>query len=128
MKRNTTVPRTLVREEVRFSGSFAPNGASAVANSSNKGLGWTVARTSAGLFTITFTDAFASLQSARACTQLAVAANMTAQIGVVSLSAKTVQIRTLVGAVETDIAAAAGNRINFEIVFRNSAAKPEYGA
>lgn len=128
MKRNTTVPRTLVREEVHFSGSFAPNGASAVSNASNKGLGWTVARTSAGLFTITFSDAFAALQSAVATTQLATAADMTAQIGVVSLSAKTVQIRTLVGATETDIAAAAGNRINFHIVFRNSAAKPEYGA
>lgn len=128
MKRNTTVPRTLVREEVHYSGSFAPNGSSAVANSSNKGLGWTVARTSAGLFTITFSDAFAALQAALATVQLTAAANMTAQIGVVSLAAKTVQIRTLVGATETDIAAGAGNRVNFHIVFRNSAAKPEYGA
>lgn len=129
MKHNTTVPRTLVREEVHFSGSFAPNGSSAVAGTSRKGLGWSVARTSAGLFTITFDEGctFASLQSAIATVQLTTAADMTAQIGPVSLSARTVQIRTLVGATETDIAAAAGNRINFHIVFRNSAAKPEYG-
>lgn len=129
MKRNTTVPRTLVREEVQYCGSFAPNGASAVDNTSNKGLGWSVARTSAGLFTITFSDAFAALQSAIATLQLTAADDKVAQIAAVSLANKTVQIRVwdISGAAETDVAAAAGNRINFQIVFRNSAAKPVYG-
>lgn len=130
MKRNTTVPRTLVREEVHFSGSFAPNGSSAVSNASNKGLGWTVARTSTGLFTITFSDQFAALQSAICGLQLTTGDDQKAEIGVVSLANRTVQIRVwdISAAAVADIAADAGNRINFHIVFRNSAAKPEYGA
>jgi hypothetical protein len=37
-------------------GSFAPNGSSAVSAASNKGIGWSVARTGAGTFRVTFSD------------------------------------------------------------------------
>ena len=56
MKRSLAPVRTLVRELIPIVGSFAPNSSSAVSGSSRKGLGWSVARTSAGLFTITFAD------------------------------------------------------------------------
>lgn len=98
---------------VVIAGSFAPNGAAAIAASSREGCGFTVARTSAGLYTVTLTDAFAALVSATASLQLTTAADVVAQIGAVNLAAKTIQIRALAAAVETEVAAAAGNRVNF---------------
>lgn len=130
--RNLAPIRTLQREMSPIIGSFAPNGAAALDLTQRKGLGWTVSRIGAGLFKVTLTDKYADIVSSIATVQLTVAADMLAQIGPVVQStpavAASVSIRTLVSAVETDIAAAAGNRINFLIWVRNSAAKPTYGA
>jgi hypothetical protein len=107
---------------VMVQGSFAPNGSSAVAAASNKGKGWSVARTSAGLFTITLQDIYPALLSATASLQLATADDKYCQIGSIDLSAKTVQIRVwdVSDAAVSDVAADANNRINFCLIFRNS--------
>lgn len=112
-----------------IAGSFAPNGSSAIAATSRKGPGWSVARTSAGLFTITFTDAYIDMVSATASLQLATAADRIVQIGTYDSSARTLQIRVwdISDAAVADVAADANNRINFCVVFRDSLAPPALG-
>jgi hypothetical protein len=79
-------------------GSFAPNGSSAISATSNKGDGWSVARTSEGLFTVTFTTIRANLIAAGAWMQLNAAANTRLQIGAYDSSLGTLTIRALTGA------------------------------
>ncbi len=125
----TKAPEVLDRGLVDIIGSFAPNGSSAVSATSRQGQGWSVAYTSTGLFTITTTDKFADLVSASATLQLTTADDKFCQIGVVSLSAKTIQIRVIdaSGAALADVSADAGNRINFRLTFRNTSALPVRG-
>lgn len=120
--RNLAPVRALNRELVPIVGSFAPNGSSAVAATSNKGKGWSVAWTSTGLFTITFTDKWADLVSVTATLQLATAAARSVQIGTWTPASKTLQIRVVDGSgVVQDVSANANNRINFVAMFTNSA-------
>lgn len=111
---------------VTYRGSFAPNGSSAIVATSNKGGGgvgmWTVAYTSTGLFTLTLADTFVDFDSILATLQLASGDDKYAQIGETSVSNRTVEIRVWdasAGAV-ADVAANAGNRINFSITVRTS--------
>ena len=133
MKRNLAPVRTLTRELIPLVGSFAPNSTSAVAASSRKGLGFTVARTSAGLFTITFTDPQADMVCAEAQLQLVTADDKYCQVGTLvntNPAGPVLQIRVMdisSGAV-ADVSANANNRIHFVAWMRNSAAKPTYGA
>lgn len=130
--RNLAPLRSLVREMVPIVGSFAPNGASALDATSRKGLGYTVARSSAGLFKITLTDKYADIVSAVASLQAPAAIDLVPQIGLIVASTPTVaasvEVRLLVAAVATDQTANANARVNFTIWVRNSAAKPVYGA
>lgn len=106
-----------------ISGSFAPNGSSAVSAASVKGKGFSVARTSAGLFTITLQDSYIALLSAHADLQLATGDDKFCQLGAIDVvSAKTIQVRVwdIADAAVADVAAAAGNRINFVLVLSNS--------
>lgn len=106
-----------------IAGSFAPNGSSAVSASSRKGKGFTVARTGTGQFTITLQDAYVALLSASLSLQLASADDKFLQLGAVDVvSAKTIVINVwdVSGAAAADIAANAGNRINFVLVLSNS--------
>ena len=101
--------------------SFAPNGTSAIAQTSNSGAGVaSVARTSQGLYTLTLNDEWNQLDSVTATVQLASAAARNAQVGAVVLASKTVQIRNIdaAGAVQ-DIAVNANNRINVVLVVRH---------
>lgn len=75
--------------------SFAPNGSSAVAATSNRGNGFTVARTSTGLFTITFTNVGSELIGAWPSLQLATAAGRKVQLGTYDATAKTLLVRVL---------------------------------
>lgn len=111
------------REKIVVQGSFAPNGSSAVASASNRGKGWTVARTSAGVFTITFNEVYYQLDSAVATLQLATAADQYALVGTYTVgSASTsstlvINVWDVSGAALSDIAADANNRVNFVCVF-----------
>jgi hypothetical protein len=119
MAKNQTFPMsTRSAKTVSIAGSFAPNGSSAVSASSREGCGFTVARTSAGLFTITLSDKFTALISAVATVQQGTGGDQFCQIGAVSMANKTIAIRVwdISGAAETDIAADASNRINFHFV------------
>ena len=106
-----------------ISGSFAPNGASAVSAASVKGKGFSVARTGAGVFTITLQDAYVALLAGHCTLQLAVAADQYVQLGAIDVvTAKTVVINAwdISDAALADIAANAGNRIHFTLVLSNS--------
>ena len=111
-------PLSTSREEVLVSGSFAPAGTGAP--TAALGDGYTVARTSTGLFTLTLDRVWPSLLSATATVQLATAADTVAQVGVVALTSKTVQIRTLTAGALADVAANANNRVNFALKFKRS--------
>lgn len=109
---------------VKIEGSFAPNGSSALAVASTYGKGFTVARTSAGLFTITLADKYAQLICATLGLQLASGADSFIQFGSIDVvTAKTVQIRNwdVSDAAVADIAANANNRIHFSLTLRNTA-------
>lgn len=111
--------KTLGRNKVVIQGSFAPDTANPPTSVKGSGIA-SVVRSAAGRFLVTFQDSYPDLESVVVTTQLAAAADMTAQAGTYDATAKTLIIRTLVGAVETDIAANANNRVNFVCTFRNS--------
>jgi predicted flavoprotein YhiN len=109
---------------VKIEGSFAPNGSSAVASASIKGNGFSVARTSAGLFTITFDDKFTDLMSFTHGLQLATADDKYTIAGVFTAASKTITITVwdISGAAATDVSANANNRIHFSATFNNTSA------
>lgn len=133
MAKNPNFPITSRSDQtVTINGSFAPNGSSAVSASSREGCGFTVARTSAGLFTVTLSDRYTALVSATSTLQLTTGDDKVAQVAAVSVgpsATNTVAIRVwdISGAAETDVAAAAGNRINFSIVLNASGASRRRG-
>ena len=121
--------RSLNNGMIPVFGSFAPNGSSAVDATSRLGKGWSVARTSAGLFTITFANVWAEMVSFTCSLQLATAADQFLIPGVYTAASKTITITVwdISGAAATDVSANANNRIHFCAWFRNSAVPPSYG-
>ena len=128
--RSLSPVKALPRKLVAVSGSFAPNGSSAVAASSRKGPGWSVARTSEGLFTVTFTDKWDDLVAAEASLQLAAADDKHVQVGTWVAASKALQIRVMdiSGAAVADVAANANNRINFTAWLSNTDSLPAAGS
>lgn len=110
--------RTPNPEAVRLSGSFAPNGSSAVDQSTIKGRGIkSVTRDGAGLFTIQAEGNYQDLLSHNLSVQLAAATDLKAQLVSKSLGASggaTFQIRLVAVATATDMTANANNRVSFE--------------
>lgn len=103
--------------------SWAPNGSSAVDQTSIKGRGVaSVTRDSAGTFTVLLQDVYPTLLAAVATAQLATAADIVAQVGTstVSTNTKSIVVTLLAGAVATDVAANANNRVNLLLILKNS--------
>lgn len=127
--RNTTDLEHLTPDIVVISGSFAPNGSSAVSATSRLGVGWSVVRTNTGVFTVTFTDKWARLVYASAHLRLATAADQHAMLGAYVAASKTlvINIWDISGAAVADIAANADNVINFECHFQRSTLLPARG-
>lgn len=111
--------RTPGRNKVVIDGRFNPNGVNPVTGVI--GIGFTVARTGVGIFTITLEDAYASLESAHATVQLVAAADTYAQFGAYDATLRTLIVRTLTAGVPADIAADTNNRVHFELTMRNTA-------
>ncbi len=127
--RMTNEVRALHQDFVLVAGSFAPNGSSAVAASSRKGRGFSVARTDVGEFTLTLSDKYPNLISAVATLQQATAGDQFLQVGEYDEDAKTIVITAIdaSGAAAADVAADANNRVNFVLVFQNSTVGPLAG-
>jgi hypothetical protein len=118
------------RELSCVAGSFAPNGSSAVAATSNRGTGFTVARTGTGQFTVTFTaEHYYQLVSATATLQLASAADTFLVVGTYTAPTATANGTLVITAMDNsagtisaaDVSANANNRINFVCFFKDSA-------
>lgn len=80
---------------VLVGGSFRPNGATGVVSGSSKGRNWSVARTSTGLYTVTFGEWGVSLESFHCSLREAAATPTFVQAGDVSSSNRTAQIRVM---------------------------------
>jgi hypothetical protein len=107
-------------------GSFAPNGSSAVSASSILGTAFSVARTSAGKFTITFNDTFNAILAVEASLQLVTADDKYMIVGEQDLTAKTLVLYVwdVSAGAATDVSANANNRIHFVVYFKNSTVTP----
>jgi len=104
-------------------GSFGPNGAGALDVTKVKGHGFTVAHSGAGAFTVTLLDVYLSAVDLECSLQLGAAAAVRVLIGVVNLSAKTIQILVtdMDGTTLSDaIISAAGSRINFNFSLKRT--------
>ena len=112
---------TIGRKKRTVAGSFAPDTANAPTDV--RGSGFSVVRTSQGLFTITFTNTYGALVSAVATLQLASTDNYMTQVGSYVAASRTLEIRVIddagAGQVQ-DVAANANNRVNFVCVFDDS--------
>lgn len=101
--------------------SFAPAGTGAPTGITGRGVA-SIVRNSAGNFTITLEDAYSALLDAKMTIAMDAATDISPQLGAVDVvTAKTIVVRTIVAAVETDIAANANNRVYVELSLRNSA-------
>jgi hypothetical protein len=116
------------RDYVYLDGSFAPNGSSALVATSNRGKGFTVARTTNGVFTITLDNDYLALVAATATIQMSTPTDIVPQFGAytggTSSAQATLVLNTLVAATATDIAANASNRVSFRLVFRKGSVTP----
>lgn len=114
-----------------LSGSFAPNGVSAPLAAGIRtppGLVWTVARTGVGLFVLTFDPSLTFPDLPYLCTaesQLDALANHFAAdvIGEFNRTARTMTIQCHRSGVAQEVAAAAGARVNWTIMLRNSTSR-----
>jgi hypothetical protein len=115
------VVKTPNRAVVEVSGTFFPNGSGTISNTSSKGANFTVARTSQGLYTLTFDRVYAELLTKDCSVQLASAAARSAQFGTYTAASKTLEIRAIDdSAAVQDIAANANNSISFRVSFRET--------
>lgn len=105
---------------VVVAGSFAPAGTGAVTDV--KGTGFSVARTSTGLFTITLDKVYSELLAATPGLQLAAGDDKTLQFGTYVAASGTLELRVwdFSAAAVADISADANNRVNFVLVLRNT--------
>lgn len=108
----------------KVGGRFSPNGAGAIA-ADPLWLGFTVARTGVGQYTITLTDPYVAIVAFRADLQMNAVADLKLQWGAIDVvSAKTLVLNALAVAVPTEIAANANNTISFELTLRNTTVTP----
>ena len=105
-------------------GSFRPNSTGAVDNTLNTGHGFTVARTNAGIYTVTLTEAGYSIIACIPGLQLASVADAYIQCGAIGTGGITVVINLTTGGGTTglDPASNAANRVHFILILKNSTA------
>lgn len=120
---NTQLQRGRNNKSVMLRGSFAPNGTGAVSNlrpvdgSGLRGVGFTVTRTGVGVFRVDLDAKYRFIRAATVGVQLAVAANTQAQLTTdsVASASPSFTLTVLTAGVAADVAAAAGNRVHFDL-------------
>ena len=116
--RNFSKVQGLNKEIKLIAGSFSI-AASGGAATKVTGLGYTVAKSATGTYTITLADAYNACLAATATTQAATAVNLVSQVTSVDVvTAKTVVIKLLAGATATEPSAV--TVVNFVLVLQNS--------
>ncbi len=103
-------------------GRFFPAGTSTAAPTcqTDGGVVSVIRTGTAGTFTITLQDVYARLIGWKLSVQHTTAADLVAQLGDVSLTAKTFVVRVNAGATPTDITANANSSVSFEFTFMDS--------
>lgn len=104
-------------------GSFAPNGSSAVASTSVKGQGFTVAHSATGVFDVTLNTKYRAVLAGVACAQVNAATDVGMQLrGACDVTAATpkVQLANCPGGSDADISANANNRVHFVLLLASS--------
>lgn len=121
-RRNWQRLQALGLERKMIFGRFFPDTANAPTVDANSKVGWSVARTAAGSFTITFEDKYDTLVSFVATLQLASGDDKAVQIGTYTAASRTIVVRVwdTSGAGNADVAANANNSISFIAVFKNT--------
>jgi predicted nicotinamide N-methyase len=108
-------------ETVMIEGSFTGNGGSSPAAANNTGRHWTVARTGAGVYTITFADKFPHFIKGNVSLQLGTPAGWVAVLGAYTAASKTLVVAVFDN---TAVPAAAdltsSDRCHFSATFQNS--------
>jgi hypothetical protein len=117
-------PKVAASNQLWIAGSFIPNGTGSIGT--QYGLGYSVTRTSAGLFKVTLKNPFANFVSIVATPQFASANadEVTVKVGDISVSNKTFELKVLTSADTTtdhpdpdDISTSTtANKINFVCV------------
>lgn len=121
MARGTQFPAKSAHPETLLHiGSFAPNGAGAVDQSSIEGPIGAVARTGVGVFEVTLNDLHPGLMAAFAAVMLNALADTDVQLGAWVPATKKLIVRVKTAGVAADIAANANNRIQLMLVFRET--------
>jgi len=122
--RNFDFIQTLGKGRKIIAGSFLPNGASAIV-ADPLWLGYSVARSGVGSYTITLTDSYVALISLSCSLQLNAVADLKLQWGAIDVvTAKTLVLNALAVATPTEIASNANNRIYFTLFLRNTTVTP----
>lgn len=93
--RRTDPLKCIGTQRVQVHGSFRPNGSSGIVSGSTKGKGFSVARTSAGLYTITFDDKYPTLVGCKGWARVSDATPTVVQGGDYVAASKTMQLRVL---------------------------------
>ena len=114
----------LGENRVRIGGRFFPNGSSALVAADNIGTtGWTVARTSTGLFTVTLDDVWQYFMDKSCSLSEATATDKIAKFGAESTSSKTIVIVCwdISDAAVADATADAGTFIDWGVTVKRGA-------
>ena len=120
---NTQLQRGRNNKSVMLRGSFAPNGAGVVSNlrpldgSGLRGVGFTVTRTGVGTFRVDLDAKYRFIRCFTPGIQLAVPANTMAQLTTdnVAGASPSFTLTVLTAGAAADVAAAAGNRVHFDL-------------
>lgn len=113
--------QALGKKRVVIAGSFRPNGSSAVDNTLNTGLGFSVVRDDVGDFTITLEDRFNGIDSAQISLELAAPGDSNVNFGDIDVvTAGTLIVSIFTAAVTADLADDANNRVHFSLTLKNT--------
>lgn len=122
-ERNFDTLETLGRKKRVITGSFKPNGASAIDNTLNKGEGWTVAYTATGVYTVTLANKYGACQAVTASLRQETRTQVVEVASCDPSSAGTILIHGFAVGSTTlaDITAATNTRIDFIAVLSDRA-------
>lgn len=111
-------------KRVGVTGRFFPQGTNPVVNTTNKGKGYTITRTGAGLYLITLADKYNDLIHFGASVQATTATSWTAAFGVYTnpstTAPATIELFTRQGGGLLDVPAGADNSVAFWLTFQNT--------
>lgn len=125
MNRNLSEVKSITRQPILLMGNFATNGTGAPASA--KGGGVTVTRTGVGAYKLTLQDAVVDILYAKVELGLGTPAALVAQLGTIAKNASNrfeIPFTILSGTTPTEVAAAAGNVVQWIVCCQQSTTRP----